>query len=105
MEARKRKNAKRSSKVSLTTNSVEISDEEDEDGGEFIGPVLAPLHVRVKPLDETVVQRNRLTTEEIKSIKKFCNYEHGTPSKVEQFIEKAFLNMNGPLKKVIVTFV
>ena len=85
MEARKRRNAKRHSKYSLPTNDGEISDEENENGAEFIGPVLAPLHIRVKPLDETEVQRNRLTIEEIKSIKKFCNYETGTPSKVEQF--------------------
>ena len=33
MEARKRRNAKRSSNFSLTTNGGEMSDEEDEDDG------------------------------------------------------------------------
>ena len=53
MEARKRRSAKRSSKFPLTTNGGEMSDEEDDDRGEFIGPVLVPLHVGVNPLDET----------------------------------------------------
>ena len=55
----------------MATNSLEFSDDESEDDGEFIKPVLASLHVIVKPLDETEVQRNRLTIEEIKSMKKF----------------------------------
>ena len=72
-------------KFSIERNGLEFSDGENEDDGEFIKSVLASLHVIVKPLDETEVQRNRLTIEEIKSIKKCCSYETGTPSKVEQF--------------------
>ena len=45
----------------MATNGLEFSDDESEDDGEFIKPVLASLHVIVKPLDETEVQRNRLT--------------------------------------------
>ena len=70
-------------KVLMATNGLEISDNENENGGEFIKPGLASLHVILKPLDGTKVQRNRLTIEEIKSIKKFGSYETGTPSKVE----------------------
>ena len=37
-------------------------------------------------MDETEIQRNRLTIEEIRSIEKFCKYKHGSPSTAEQFI-------------------
>ena len=58
----------------MATNGLEISDNENENGGEFIKPVFASLHVIVKSLDKTNAQRNRLTIEEIKSIKKFRSY-------------------------------
>ena len=85
-EARKRKNARKNSASKLPSRDEESSNGEEDNGGELIGPVLAPLHVRVKPIAEIDVQRNRLTVEEIKSIKKFCNYEPGNPSKVRCLI-------------------
>ena len=81
MEARKRRNVNKKSTRHLDVNDGESS-EDNEDIKEFIGPILAPLHLRVKPLDEIQVQHNRLTIEEIKSLKKFSNYEPGTPNKV-----------------------
>jgi len=80
-EARKRKNARKNSTRKLPSSDEESNNEEEDHGGELIGPILAPLHIRVKPIPELDVQRNRLTVEEIKSIKKFCNYEPGNPSK------------------------
>ena len=85
-EARKRKNARKNSTSKLPSRDEESSNGEEDNGGELIGPVLAPLHVRVKPIAEMDVLRNRLTVEEIKSIKKFCNYEPGNPSKVRYLI-------------------
>eukprot|EP00794_Sanderia_malayensis_P017045 gene17045-18761_t len=55
---------------------------EEDDIDVLVGPVLAPLHVRVKPLDEAHVKRNKLSIDEIKSIPKFKNYDPGVPSKV-----------------------
>ena len=55
---------------------------EEEHENRFVGPILAPLHVRVKPLDEAEVRRNKLNVDEIKSIAKFSNYEPGKPNKV-----------------------
>lgn len=60
-------------------------DDEDAGNGKFVGPVLAPLHVRVKPVDAREVSLHKLTIEEIMSIRKFSNYEVGAPSKVCSF--------------------
>ena len=89
-EERKKKNAKKATKLNRPKNDDDESDddEDDGDGRNLIGPVLAPLYVRVKPLDEKEVNRNRLTIDEIKSIKKFANYEPGAPSKVTQTLNQ-----------------
>ena len=83
-ERRKRESLKKKSSSQNRNHDDDDNDESSEEEREnrFVGPMLAPLHVRVKPLDEAEVRRNKLNVDEIKSIAKFSNYEPGKPSKV-----------------------
>ncbi|XP_065051157.1 RNA-binding protein 41-like [Rhopilema esculentum] len=85
-EKRKRRSAKTAISLGKQTNEstkkVEDEDEEESDNEQtFVGPILAPIHVRVRPLDEKEVSKNKLDVTEIRSIAKFSNYEPGVPSK------------------------
>ena len=90
-EKRKRRSVKSAKSLGKQTNEstkkVEYEDEEESDNEQtFVGPILAPIHVRVRPLDEKEVSKNKLDVAEIRSIAKFSNYEPGVPSKVIFFL-------------------
>lgn len=82
-EKRKQRNSKLAkSQPPRNVDPCDNTDEDSDNDKEFVGPVLAPLHIRVKPIQEREVQLHKLTVQEIKSINKFSNYDPGTPSKV-----------------------
>ena len=69
------------------SKNKETSEESDEDDdAAFIGPLLAPLHQRISPLDEKEVQRNKLNVSELKLIEKFKNYVPGEPNNVSKYM-------------------
>ena len=88
-EKRKRRSVKSAKSLGKQTNesTKKVEDEEESDNEQtFVGPILAPIHVRVRPLDEKEVSKNKLDVAEIRSIAKFSNYEPGVPSKVIFFL-------------------